>query len=595
MFSLHDMVIEIRKSLLKREKVMVAKTRSLSIVLLCSLLFTSSCIRSKDKAAKKRVSSNKKAAQALNQIRKKAQVVHNAHLADAWYPQDAQALDTQLDDYFALAQNHFYAEVDANSVRALVVPHAGHNYSGLCAATAYQSLFTTRNLYSSDLKNKNITKVIVLAPSHTHYFKGIALPTYTGYKTALGMIDVNEPAIEILKKHDHFGHLQKAHDAEHAIEVQLPFLQKSIADFTIVPLVVGNLSSHKQVKAISTALKKIMDERTLVVVSTDFTHHGNNYRYTPFSKNIMGQVRYVDSLAIQALTTKSQESFEKMLSHTGATICGQNPLRLLLYLLEEEYATTIEPRLTCYYTSAHMLNARVGTSLVNTTKLLEPIPDSKYDNAVSYAGMVFTQQPLRELKKENQLTEYEKKALVRLARDVVENEVRKTAIPEHLLWPVMSPGLQKSTGVFVTLNKPDGKLRGCIGQILSYDPIVKTTIKMAKAAATKDNRFKPVKTKELAGLKIAVSVLSAPEKVNSFEEIHLGQHGIILNKFGKEGSLKASAVFLPTVAPANRWDLRTTLEQLSIKAGIGRDGWQEGVELQIFEGIELHEEEPLHI
>ena len=576
---------------------MLAKTRSLSILLLSSLIFTSSCIRSKEATSKKRVRTSKQVATELERVieKKKQKIVHNAHLADAWYTKKSDALDTEIDDYFALAQNHFYAEVDANSVRALVVPHAGHRYSGLCAATAYQSLLTTRNLYSEDLKNKNITKVIVLAPSHTLYFKGVALPSYTAYNTPLGELEVNEPALEILKKHDNFEVIQKAHDSEHAIEVQLPFLQKSIQNFSIIPLVVGNLESHKQVKAISLALKKIMDERTLVVVSSDFTHHGTNYHYTPFEQNIMGQVRYVDSLAIQALTTKSQESFEKMLTHTGATICGQNPLRLLLYLLEEEYSKNIEPRLTCYYNSAQILNARRSTAMVDASQLLAPIADKQYTNAVSYAGMVFTQQPLRDLKKENQLTEYEKKSMVRLARDVVENEVRKTKIPEHLLWPVMSPGLQKATGVFVTLNKPDGKLRGCIGQILSYDPMFKTAIKMAKAAATKDHRFEPVKPAELAGLKVEVSVLSAPDKVDSFEEIHIGQHGIILNKFGKEGSLKASAVFLPSVAKANRWDLRTTLEQLSIKAGIGRNGWQEGVELQIFEGIELHEEEPLHI
>ena len=205
--------------------------------------------------------------------------------------------------------------------------------------------------------------------------------------------------------------------------------------------------------------------------------------------------------------------------------------------------------------------------------------------------MVFTQQELKKLSKENQLTEYEKKSLVKLAREVIENGLKPKhqQTPEHLLWPIVSPGLEKNSGIFVTLTTRDEKLRGCIGQILSYDPIYKTTIKMAQAAAFKDNRFLPLKGIELSNTLIDVSILTTPEKVATFEEITLGKHGIILNKFEKDGTLKASAVFLPTVAKNQNWDLRTTLEQLSIKAGIGKDGWQEGAELQVFEGIELHE------
>src|SRR3990167_6820063 len=171
---------------------MVSINKSISLLLLCNLLLVSSCVRSKDHAEKQKIITTKKDIKLSKKSTKSAakptqpqQLIHQSHLADAWYSHNPQALETELEDYFVLAQNNFYAEIDPNTVRALIVPHAGHYYSGLCAATAYQSLFTTKNLYSKDLKNTNITKVIILAPSHTHYFEGAGLPDYTHYQTPL--------------------------------------------------------------------------------------------------------------------------------------------------------------------------------------------------------------------------------------------------------------------------------------------------------------------------------------------------------------------------------------------------------------------------
>jgi len=113
---------------------------------------------------------------------------------------------------------------------------------------------------------------------------------------------------------------------------------------------------------------------------------------------------------------------------------------------------------------------------------------------------------------------------------------------------------------------------------------------MAKSAAFKDSRFKPVIKKELADLVFDVTILTAPEKISSLHEIVIGKHGVILSKFTKEGALQTSAVFLPQVAPSFGWDLPKTLEQLSIKAGLGPEGWKDNCQFQIFQGVEIKEE-----
>jgi MEMO1 family protein len=552
-------------------------------VLLLNILLTTSCIKSKETKSFHEIDKIEK--------QKQTKITRKSHLS-GWYPNNPTHLNTEIDDFLVLAQNNFYTEVDPNSIRAIIVPHAGFYYSGLCAATVYQSLLATKNLNSRDLKNKTISRVIILSPSHTTYFDGIALPDYSTYKTPLGAIETDHETLKKLSLNSTFKIFGKAHEREHAIEIQLPFLQKTIELFSIVPLVVGNIKNMQELESITKSLKQIIDEKTLIVVSSDFMHYGKNYEYTPFKKNILNQIKYVDSVAIQAITSKSLSSFERVISETETTICGKNSIKILLSLLENEYVEGIEPRLTCYYTSAHIAQARKLTKFINPALLIGNIPDVEIQNSVSYAGIVFTQQKISKLKKENQLTGYEKKALLKLSREAVENEFKdkEEKIENHLLWPIVSPGIEKIAGAFVTLNTSNGALRGCIGKITSFDSIYKTIAYMAKQAAFHDGRFKPVIEKELSDIIFDISILTPPKKVSSLQEIILGKHGIILNKFSSDGRLKASSVFLPQVPKNLDWDLQTTLEHLSTKAGLEKNAWKEGIELQIFEGFEIKEE-----
>ncbi len=516
-----------------------------------------------------------------NKISNPEPVTHLAHLTDGWYPQNEIIIQKTLKEYFAQAQKHFKIRNDTNSVKALIVPHAGWYYSGLCAASVYQTL-----LNSDGSKNNHIEKVIILAPSHRTFVNGIAFPEYNNYKTALGEIKVDTEAIKTLSKSPYFSLSKEAHDMEHAIEIQLPFLQYVLNSFKIVPLIVGNMTDESMAMAI-TKIQTIINEKTILIVSSDFTHYGDFYDYNPFQHDIFVQVRYLDSCAIQIIYNGLISDFDKFCKETGISICGSNPIKILMGLKHlETFGTDINARLACYYTSSQLTKARNDKD-IQAKKLFDMVSDEQTQNSVSYVGMVFVAQNPGTLQAKDQLTDYEKQSLLKLARNKIENEFKPDdkKLPDHVLYPVISPGLQQVCGAFVTLNTKDGNLRGCIGRIVSDQPLYQTVGDMSVAAAFNDNRFAPVKKEELDNIVIDITILSAPQKVACYKDIQIGRDGIVLKKTDST----AGAVFLPQVPKNFGWDLQTTLENLSQKAGIGKDGWKDNCEFEVFQGFEISE------
>lgn len=140
----------------------------------------------------------------------------------------------------------------------------------------------------------------------------------------------------------------------------------------------------------------------------------------------------------------------------------------------------------------------------------------------------------------------------------------------------LAPRLDAPRGAFVTLTL-DGRLRGCIGVIEGVLPLVQAVADNAAAAAVDDPRFRPVSPPELPRLEFEVSALTPLRRVAGPAEIEIGRHGILLSRRGRR------AVFLPQVAPAEGWDLETTLTQLALKAGLAPDGWRQDAVFQVFE------------
>lgn len=543
----------------------------LALLALCFLIFTPTCCVRKSSNIKQPSTST---------------VVHKAHLPEGWYAHDPVKLHAELDDYLAQAiQNFPVPGVPSSSVRAIIVPHASHFYSGLCAATAYQTL--QENLG----KNQTIKRVIILAPSHFTLLHGISLPSYTAYQTPLGRIHIDEKAIKTLASCNQFHRIPEAHEPEHSVEVQLPFLQKTIGDFSLVPLIVGDIREEAYGE-ICKQLGKIIDNNTLVVVSSDFVHHGKDYQYQLFHRDILDNIRQIDSMALQAVFAQSFGQFVHFLHETDATICGREPIKLLLALFEKNKIKKVNAHLCCSYTSAHLEQARTASKeTIDIKKLMQSVPDTQAQRSVSYASVVFAQPLSEDLDPKDSLTGYEKKALLASSRATLENIVKPEDLqkPDQLIVPIASPGLLAQSGAFVTLNKKSGELRGCIGRITTSDPLFQTVMAMTYAAALHDTRFTPVQTNELDNLIIDISILTPPTPIKSYQDIVIGKHGIILNKFDTRKKKTHSSVFLPQVPVEWQWNLQTTLEQLAQKAGLGKDEWKKNCSFEAFEGFEIKE------
>ena len=479
-----------------------------------------------------------------------------SRLAGTWYAPDAAALKSEITTYLAEAPATAVA-----GICAMIVPHAGYRYSGRVAACGYKLL-----------QGLSYQRVVVLGPSHSVYLPGVAsLPDAAAYQTPLGRIEVDQAFIAKLLKSSRFTQSPQASDGEHSVEIQLPFLQTVLPGVPVVPIVIGQLD-EAAAREIAGALAPLLDGRTLVVASSDFTHYGPNYQFVPFASDVPENLSKLDMGAYAFIEKLDATGFAGYCLRTGATICGRDGIRVLLHLLPSGAKAT----LLKYDTSGRIVG--------------------DYQNSVSYLTAAFSAKwppaaakpaaPESEKKPQPALSADDCSTLLRLARATLNYyfEHKETPQPGQL-GIVVTPGMQNIMGAFVTLQEK-GKLRGCIGEILPRRPVYQAVIDHAIDAAVHDRRFSPVKAQEVANLAIEISALTPPRPVDSYRDIVLGKHGIVLTKGG------AGAVFLPQVAPEQHWTLEDTLNNLSTKAGLPESAWKEGASFQVFEAEVFHEGAP---
>lgn len=185
----------------------------------------------------------------MNQIRQPA-------VAGMFYPADKQSLKDDIHRYL----NRANLEQKSNP-KAIVVPHAGYIYSGPVAASAYKQLIAFK---------EKIKRVVLLGPSHRVAFSGLAVPEADTFNTPLGNIPIDQKAIQQLSDLPQVIASDQAHRDEHSLEVQLPFLQEVLGEFSLVPLVVGDAERHEVAEVIN---RLWGDEHTLIVISTDLSHY----------------------------------------------------------------------------------------------------------------------------------------------------------------------------------------------------------------------------------------------------------------------------------------------------------------------------------
>jgi AmmeMemoRadiSam system protein B len=179
--------------------------------------------------------------------------------AGFFYPKDREALREAVDSYLEKVPQ---AQVSGTIV-GIMSPHAGYTFSGQVAAYAYR-----------EIQGRHYDTVVILGPSHHTYLRGASVGTWDAYATPLGRVPVNGNVVDaLLKEEQFFSFSERAHTREHSIEAQLPFLQRVLHDFDIVPIVMGP-SSMSELKGLSKALAKVIKGRNvLLVASSDMSHY----------------------------------------------------------------------------------------------------------------------------------------------------------------------------------------------------------------------------------------------------------------------------------------------------------------------------------
>ena len=464
-------------------------------------------------------------------------------VAGSFYPAGKAALQSNLEQLFAQAAPMQFE----GQIQSLIVPHAGYPFSGVVAASAYKSI-------PKDAKYSNI---FIIASSHREQFTGSSVYNVGNYLTPLGEVPVNrELATALISQNRGITYHPRAHDREHSIEVQIPFLQYHLEELPpIVPIVMGS-SSVAAARDLAAALHPYFTPENLFIISADFSH------YPDYEDAVR-----VDGLTAEAIGMKDPQGFYNTLRKINneavpnlvTSTCGWSSILTMLYLADTRNEMEITPIL--YRNSG---DSREGDK----------------ERVVGYwaiAGHLAPSMPHAFM-----LQPDDKKTLLDLSRSTLINFIEKGELfqPEVGSLP---PALRQPAGAFVSLYTGD-RLRGCIGDFNSDDPLYFVVQEMTLAAATRDPRFAPVESPELPYIQIEISVLTPLRKISSIDEFQLGKHGIYMTRDGKSGT------YLPQVAEGTGWSTEEFLGHCAReKAGLGWEGWKDA-DLYTYEAIVFREE-----
>lgn len=441
-------------------------------------------------------------------------------VAGTFYPADKENLQKIVQEFLSKVSKVKTSE----RLIALISPHAGYIYSGQVAANGFKQL-----------EGRSINKVILIGPSHHMGFKGASVYTKGFFRTPIGDVLINEKlAEEIVNEQADVKFLKEAFEKEHSLEVQLPFLQTVLKDFTIVPILVGS-PSKKTFNHLTAKISEILDEKTIIIASTDLSH------YHDYEK-----AKEMDSKIISAIERLSLKDAESLLRTGEAEFCGGYSLIIAIE-------------------AARMAGANIGMTFKYANS--GDVTGDK-NRVVGYASIGLFKEPL---------TENEKKELISLAKDAIQEYVTKKRVIEK---EIKNPKFKTDGAVFVTI-KEKGQLRGCIGHVQPYMALYKSVIENAISAASEDPRFIPVTEDELKDLDIEITLLSPLLPVNNVNNIIIGKHGLVIRKYNHSG------ILLPQVPVEFGWDRDTFLKQICYKAGLPGDAWKDA-ELYYFTAEIIH-------
>jgi hypothetical protein len=473
------------------------------------------------------------------------QKVRPPTVAGQFYPADPKVLATTVDGFLARAA----VEQPGGTVLALTSPHAGYEFSGQVAAYSY-----------SLLKGRKIARVVVISPCHVDAFPYSSVYDGDAYATPLGTVPVDKefakrlaalsPLIQVSSR----GHGEVQGRSEHSLEVQLPFLQRTLGQFKLVPIVMGS-QTYEASRALGVSLAKLLqggkqgppaEPDTVIVASSDLSH------YHPYDEAVR-----LDRATLTALEEYDYFNMSQNFERRIWEACGGGPIVAAMIAAERLGAN--QARILKYANSGDVTGDKSQVVGYGAAALIAEKPAPK-QKAAAFS-----------------LSGAEKDELLKIAKKSVE-----TVVKERKLYEVTAPrfeALQHDRGAFVTL-KESGQLRGCIGYIAPMRALYLTVRDVAAAAAVEDPRFQRVSAAELGQLEYEISVLSPLRRVTDIKQIRVGQHGLVIKKGQYEGLL------LPQVPTEQGWDKKTFLEETCVKAGLPRQAWQdEDADLFMFSAL----------
>jgi len=426
--------------------------------------------------------------------------VRPAAVAGMFYPRDTRELEREVAELIDGVEN---LAPRFGHPKALIVPHAGYIYSGPVAARAYDELAAARGV---------VKRVVLLGPVHRVAVRGLALPGVEAFETPLGRVPVDAEAVRMLSSCRQVVTSPAAHAMEHSLEVQLPFLQNMLGDFSLLPLAVGDAKPQEVIDVIE---RLWGGAETLFVLSTDLSHYH----------------RYDEARAIDRSTLARIASFDTDINHEEA--CGATPLNGFLAAAR-----------------AHGLSIRLlGACNSGDTA-------GGRDRVVGYSAFALYEGARVSLDDAGE-------ALLAIARGAIGHRLGLHGEPPRT---DAAPWLTRPGASFVTLMLEE-KLRGCIGSLAATRRLGEDVAQNALGAALRDPRFPPLAAQEWPRCQVEVSVLSPAKPLRFADEnellaqLHMGEDGVILEHEGRR------ATFLPQVWESLP-DKRHFLGELMRKAGI---------------------------
>ena len=465
-----------------------------------------------------------------------------AAVQGSFYPATEEALRTKVD---TLLSRPAPIQVQGR-IRALIAPHAGYRFSGAVAAAGFRQIPVDTN------------RVVVLAPAHRVAMRGGgSILDVASYRNALGDVELDPDAAELRRRHPFFASVPAAHEKEHSIEVMLPFLQRRLESFRLLPILLGR---DFDVAAMAKALSPLLDDpRTLLVVSTDLSHYHPYEKAQELDRECLNLILALDAAALD-----------------NRELCGKAPVRVLLELMR---GRAWNPTLIEYRNSGEAGSSKDKVVGYAAVAFADP-------EAVVHTEEAETAAPVAP-KQPELLAPPEKELLLALARRSIYAGLQHHDLPPL---PNYSPTLTRALGCFVTLNQ-NGKLRGCIGNLAAVYPLAEAVQRNALNAAFRDPRFTKLASAELKDIQIEISVLTEPNPLafqgadDLLKQLKPGVHGVTIS----QGERRAT--YLPQV-----WsqipNKQLFLAQLCRKAGLAADAWKtsDTLRVEVYEAFVFAEE-----